>query len=141
MKPLPLDKAGRITLGSMILKKLDFLPFHIREYKKSQRVVRSEAPFGFAFYVDEKEQAVIDTMETHGYTVYTVIKGRYRIGCFGDIMDATSYLYVSNEDVDRYNINLQNGDTPLSGIIAPYENNQYFVMANVYGFEQEYGKS
>lgn len=131
------NKEGRIAIGTMILKKLDMLPAYISAFEKKHMVTRSEEPYGLGYYVNEKEQHIIDKMEKIGHTVYALIKGRYRIG--DDIMDCTTYLYVDNQDVDQFNYNISTGADPLENIITKFEGNEYYAMANVFGFEQEYG--
>lgn len=140
MNHIECNKEGRTKLGAMILRKLGVLPEYIADFESRNQVCRSEEPYGFAYYVDTEEQAIIDKMEQSGHTVYAVIKGRYVIGQV-DIMDATTYLYVSNDEVNRFNHNIDAAADPLDGIVEVYDPDKkyYYVMANVYGFEQEYG--
>lgn len=139
MNHLETNRDGRTKIGAMILRKLGVLTDFVSVLETKHQVCRFEEPNGFGYYVNKEEQAVIDKMEEAGHTVYAVIKGRYLIGK-SDIMDAATYLYIEDQDVENFNRNLDAGVDLLNGILDRYQKNQYYAMANIFGLEQEYGE-
>lgn len=85
------------------MKSIDIFPETIKQFDVDGKISISEPPLGAFYWLDEKEQQIVEQFEQqYNALVYVGVRCYTNIGC----MDA--YLYVSDEkdewDDDRENL-------------------------------------
>lgn len=128
-------------LGAALLKEMDVLNDYVNAFEKKGLVTWSADPYGFAYYVDETTAmaAEVQRMEAeYNQTVYAIVCGRYDVG--GEVMDATTYLFVDDDDLKLAERNLKAGNPVWKDIITPHSAQYgYVAKARVVGFFDEIG--
>lgn len=123
-------------LCTLILEMLDVHPDYVKAYRDKQKLTEFVTHHGFGYWAGSEHDATIQKMQEDGFEPFAILTGTYRIGC--DVAKMTSYLCVTQEDVDHANTNIRAGEPPLMNIFDKYEGS-YGILAFVKGFEDEYG--
>ena len=126
----------RKELAIKVMQKLNLHGDCIRAFKEKDKLMWSADPHGFLYDADDQQMQTAKELEEENKTVYAIIKGSYEVGYgpFSEIMDATTYLFISNEDVDR----AQQAENPADAVIEE-EGEGFYTFAFVEGFESEIG--
>lgn len=135
-----ITKMTKKEITVKILEELDMLPAYIKAFAEQGLVTRSEEPYGFAYWVDEREQTIIDQMAENGQLVYAVIKGIYLLDN-SDELPMDTYLFVDNGMLCQAVKNAGKGLPVLSGIIEKQRagSREILLTARTFGFYDETG--
>lgn len=128
----------KLELAEKILRELNYLPEHIKMLK-DDRILCSEEPYGMCYDVDEEQKEIIQDLAEKGRFVYAVVHGAYRM-CDNETERMTTYLFISNNLLQRAEANLLSGAPILTDILDEMEEDYgYRALALVEGPERETG--